>query len=126
MGLAESRRAGAGCPVIASVRLISNCTPKPRPVAARWSSGQRQDFESSSLVNPAEQSSMARVAVLGTGLLGSAFVEGFFARGQADVAVWNRTRAKAEPLAAHGARVADTAADAVRDAELIHLVLLDD
>jgi 3-hydroxyisobutyrate dehydrogenase len=38
------------------------------------------------------------------------------ARGGADVLVWNRTRAKAEPLAAYGAKVADQVADlAARD-----------
>lgn len=66
------------------------------------------------------------IALLGTGLLGSAFAEGILARGGSSLTVWNRTRAKAEPLAALGARVADTAADAVRDAERVHLVLLDD
>lgn len=66
------------------------------------------------------------VAVLGTGLLGSAFVEGFLARGDAAVTVWNRTRAKAEPLAAHGATVAETPSDAVQAADRVHLVLLDD
>lgn len=69
---------------------------------------------------------MARVAVLGTGLLGSGFVEGLLSRGATDVAVWNRTRAKAEPLAALGARVFDNAADAVVGVDLVHLILLDD
>jgi 3-hydroxyisobutyrate dehydrogenase-like beta-hydroxyacid dehydrogenase len=68
---------------------------------------------------------MRHAAVLGTGLLGSAFAEGLLSRGTS-VAVWNRTRAKAEPLAAHGARIAETPADAVRDADRVHLVLLDD
>lgn len=66
------------------------------------------------------------IALLGTGLLGSAFAEGFLARGGSELTVWNRTRSKAEPLAALGARVADTPADAVRDAERVHLILLDD
>ncbi|MEP6780097.1 MAG: NAD(P)-binding domain-containing protein [Gemmatimonadaceae bacterium] len=66
------------------------------------------------------------IAVLGTGLLGSAFVEAFIARGERDITVWNRTRAKAEPLAALGAKVVDTAAEAVQNADRIHLVLLDD
>ncbi|MEP6765385.1 MAG: NAD(P)-binding domain-containing protein [Gemmatimonadaceae bacterium] len=66
------------------------------------------------------------IAVLGTGLLGSAFVEAFIARGETDVTVWNRTRAKAEPLAALGAKIANTAAEAVKNADRIHLVLLDD
>ena len=69
---------------------------------------------------------MARVAVLGTGLLGSGFVEGLLSRGATDVVVWNRTRARAEPLVALGARVFDSAADAVVGVDLVHLVLLDD
>lgn len=66
------------------------------------------------------------IAVLGTGLLGRAFAEGLLARGGTAVTAWNRTRAKAEPLAALGARVVDSAADAVRGADRVHLVLLDD
>lgn len=69
---------------------------------------------------------MARVAVLGTGLLGSGFVEGLLSRGGAEVAVWNRTRAKAEPLEALGAHVFDRAADAVVGVDIVHLVLFDD
>jgi len=69
---------------------------------------------------------MSSIALLGTGLLGSAFVDGLLARGGSEVTVWNRTRARAEPLAARGARVADTPAEAVRGAERVHLVLLDD
>ncbi|MEQ1691285.1 MAG: NAD(P)-dependent oxidoreductase [Gemmatimonas sp.] len=68
---------------------------------------------------------MRHVAVLGTGLLGSAFAEGLLSRGSA-VTVWNRTREKAEPLAAFGARIADTPDAAVRGADRVHLVLLDD
>jgi 3-hydroxyisobutyrate dehydrogenase len=69
---------------------------------------------------------MSNVAVLGTGLLGAAFVEGLLSRGADNVVVWNRTRSRAEPLAALGARIADTPADAVQDADRVHLVLLDD
>lgn len=69
---------------------------------------------------------MTRVALLGTGLLGSAFADGLLSRGGIELTVWNRTRAKAEPLAALGARVADTPAEAVRGAERVHLVLFDD
>ncbi|MBI3790405.1 MAG: NAD(P)-dependent oxidoreductase [Gemmatimonadetes bacterium] len=68
---------------------------------------------------------MTHIAYLGTGLLGSAFVEAALGRGDA-VTVWNRTRAKAEPLAAKGATVAATPADAVRGAARVHLVLTDD
>ncbi len=69
---------------------------------------------------------MTRVAVLGAGLLGQGFVEGFLARGGTEVVVWNRTRAKAEYLATLGATVVDTISEAVRGAERVHTVLLDD
>lgn len=69
---------------------------------------------------------MARVAVLGTGLLGSGFVEGLLSRGATEVTVWNRTREKAMPLEALGARVFENAADAVVGVDIVHLVLLDD
>jgi 3-hydroxyisobutyrate dehydrogenase len=68
---------------------------------------------------------MTAIAYLGTGLLGSGFVEAALGRGDS-VTVWNRTGAKAEALAAFGANVAHTPADAVRDAERVHLVLKDD
>lgn len=68
---------------------------------------------------------MPSIAYLGTGLLGSAFVEAALGRGES-VTVWNRTRSKAEALAAFGARVADSPAAAVRDAARVHLVLPDD
>ena len=68
---------------------------------------------------------MSHTAFLGTGLLGGALVEAALARGD-HIAVWNRTREKAELLAQRGARLADTPADAVRDAVRVHLVLTDD
>ncbi len=69
---------------------------------------------------------MESVALLGTGLLGTGFAEGFLARGNVKLTVWNRTREKAEPLAAKGAIVADSPDDAVKGATRVHLVLLDD
>lgn len=68
---------------------------------------------------------MANVALLGTGLIGSAMAEGMLRRGDS-VAVWNRTRARAEPLAAKGARVCDTIAEAIAGTERVHIVLSDD
>jgi 3-hydroxyisobutyrate dehydrogenase len=68
---------------------------------------------------------MTHVAFLGTGLLGSGFVHGLLARGTS-VTAWNRTAAKAEALAGAGARVAATAADAVRGARRVHLCLAAD
>ena len=68
---------------------------------------------------------MATVAFLGTGLLGSAMVEGMLRRGDA-VTVWNRTEAKARALEAAGAQVAATPGDAVAGAERVHMTLPDD
>ena len=68
---------------------------------------------------------MNRIAFLGTGLLGSAFVEAAAKRGE-QVTVWNRTPDKARALAPLGVRVAESPAAAVRDVESIHLVLKDD
>jgi 3-hydroxyisobutyrate dehydrogenase-like beta-hydroxyacid dehydrogenase len=65
---------------------------------------------------------MTAIAYLGTGLLGSAFVEAALGRGD-QVTVWNRTIAKARALEKFGAKVAETPADAVRGAERVHLVL---
>jgi 3-hydroxyisobutyrate dehydrogenase len=68
---------------------------------------------------------MANVAFLGTGLLGSAMVEGMLRRGDA-VTVWNRTEAKARALESFGANVAATPGDAVAGAERVHMTLPDD
>jgi 3-hydroxyisobutyrate dehydrogenase len=63
------------------------------------------------------------VALLGMGLLGSGFARGMLARGGTRVRVYNRTKSKCEPLAALGAEVADTPAEAVRGADRVHLIL---
>jgi len=68
---------------------------------------------------------MTQIALLGTGLLGSGIAEAAAKRGN-HVTVWNRTADKARALEQFGIRVAPTPADAVRDAERVHLVLKDD
>ncbi len=68
---------------------------------------------------------MARVAFIGTGLLGSGMVEAMCGRGDT-VTVWNRTANKARALEAFGATVALTPEEAVRSAERVHLALPDD
>ncbi len=65
-----------------------------------------------------------KVAFLGTGLLGFPMAERLLENG-VPLAVWNRTAAKAAPLGERGARVAESAADAVRDAEVVILMLTD-
>lgn len=64
-------------------------------------------------------------AFLGTGLLGSGFVQALLEKGE-KVHIWNRTRSKAEKLMESGAQVFDTPAEAVKDADTIHLALKDD
>lgn len=64
------------------------------------------------------------VAVLGTGIMGSGMARSLLRTGL-EVRVWNRTRARAEPLAAAGATVTDTAAQAVHGADVI-LTMLND
>jgi 3-hydroxyisobutyrate dehydrogenase len=68
---------------------------------------------------------MTTIAVLGTGRLGSGFVEAACERGWT-VTVWNRTASKAERLASCGALVAASIADAVTGVDRVHLVLNDD
>lgn len=66
----------------------------------------------------------SRIAVIGTGLMGSAIAEMFAASGY-DVVVWNRTRDKAAAMLDKGVRrVAETAADAIREAQLVWISLL--
>jgi len=67
---------------------------------------------------------MRTMAVLGTGTIGEPIARNL-ARAGFDVRVWNRTRAKAEPLAQDGATVCDSAAEAANGAELVLTVLAD-
>lgn len=67
---------------------------------------------------------MTRVALLGTGIMGAGMAASI-RRAGLDLTVWNRDRAKAEALADTGAAVADTAAQAVRDAEVVITMLFD-
>jgi 3-hydroxyisobutyrate dehydrogenase len=64
------------------------------------------------------------VGVLGTGIMGAAMARNLVRAGHT-VRVWNRSAAKAEPLAADGALVAATPADAVREADVVLTMLHD-
>lgn len=66
-----------------------------------------------------------RIAFLGIGKMGAAIARHLMQAGH-ELTVWNRTRASAEALAQEGARVADTAADAVKDAEAVFSMVMDD
>lgn len=65
------------------------------------------------------------LTLLGTGAMGTALARVWLAAGH-EVTVWNRTAARAEPLAAEGATVAASAADAVAANRLVIVCLLDD
>jgi len=68
---------------------------------------------------------MRRIALLGLGTMGAGMASNWLAKGF-ELTVWNRTRAKAEPFAAKGARVADTPREAAADADLIVAMVSDD
>ncbi|MCK7621710.1 NAD(P)-binding domain-containing protein [Streptomyces sp. RS10V-4] len=65
------------------------------------------------------------VTLLGLGAMGTALARAWRAAGH-PLTVWNRTPARAAALAAEGAQVADTAAEAVAANTLIVVCLLDD
>ncbi|SHL05631.1 NAD(P)-dependent oxidoreductase [Actinacidiphila paucisporea] len=64
------------------------------------------------------------VAVLGTGLMGAGMARNLSAAGH-DVRAWNRTPARARPLAADGVTVVTDPAEAVRGADAVVTMLLD-
>ncbi|MFC8104143.1 NAD(P)-dependent oxidoreductase [Streptomyces sp. NPDC057363] len=64
------------------------------------------------------------VSVLGTGIMGAAMARNL-ARAGHTVRVWNRSRDKAEPLAADGAHVAAGPQEAVRGADVVLTMLYD-
>lgn len=65
------------------------------------------------------------LSLLGLGDMGAALARAWLGAGH-PLTVWNRTASRAEPLAAQGAQVAPTAADAVAASDLVVLCLLDD
>jgi 3-hydroxyisobutyrate dehydrogenase len=67
---------------------------------------------------------LTKVAVLGTGIMGSALARNLLRAGLG-VIVWNRTRAKAEPLTSDGAKVANTPAEAAASSEIVLTMLTD-
>ena len=65
-----------------------------------------------------------KVAILGTGLMGTALAEVMIGAGH-EIIVYNRTTSKTASLAALGATVAENPADAIKEAEATVIVLLD-
>lgn len=66
-----------------------------------------------------------KIGFLGLGKMGTAVVRHLLAAGN-EVAVWNRSRAKADALAQAGARVAATPAEAAEGAEIVATMVFDD
>ena len=68
---------------------------------------------------------MQRIAMIGLGIMGSGMAANWLAKGF-PVSVYNRTRAKAEPLAAKGARIADSPRAAAEGADVVVAMVSDD
>ena len=64
-------------------------------------------------------------AFLGIGLLGEGFVRAMISKGE-KVQVWNRTASKAKSLEQYGAKAFENIADAVKNADVVHIALKDD
>lgn len=68
---------------------------------------------------------MQQVALLGLGIMGSGMAGNLLKKGF-PLTVYNRTRAKAEPFATEGARIADSPAEAAEGADVILSMVGDD
>ena len=66
-----------------------------------------------------------KIAFLGLGNMGTPMARQLIRAGH-DVTVWNRTREKAEPLGAEGAKVSASAGEAAKQAEVVITMLADD
>jgi 3-hydroxyisobutyrate dehydrogenase len=66
-----------------------------------------------------------RAAVLGTGIMGAAMARSLAREGH-EVAVWNRTRARADAVAADAITAHDSPAEAVEGADVVISVLFDE
>ncbi|WP_279617397.1 NAD(P)-dependent oxidoreductase [Streptomyces incarnatus] len=82
------------------------------------STGQQSERQGASMTDK------PTVSVLGTGIMGAAMARNL-CRAGLEVRAWNRTREKAEPLAADGARIAGTPAEAVEGADVVLTMLYD-
>ena len=71
-----------------------------------------------------QSSDATTVAVLGTGSMGAPIARNLLAAGF-PVSVWNRTAARAAPLADDGARLAPSPADAAKNADVVLTMLAD-
>lgn len=65
-----------------------------------------------------------RIAFIGLGIMGRPMAENLLKAGH-DLVVWNRTASRMSPLVEAGARAADSAADAARQAEVVISIVSD-
>ncbi len=65
-----------------------------------------------------------RIAFIGLGVMGAGMASRLAENGH-DITVYNRTRSKADEVAELGAKVADTPADAAKDADVVMISLAD-
>ena len=68
---------------------------------------------------------MQRIALLGVGTMGAGMAANWLAKGF-PLWVWNRTSAKAEALAANGAKIGKTPREAANGADFIFAMVSDD
>ena len=66
-----------------------------------------------------------RIGICGTGRMGGAMAARLIELGQ-EVSVWNRSRARTEPLVHAGARLAATPAELVKESDVLLVMLLND
>jgi 3-hydroxyisobutyrate dehydrogenase len=102
---------------MAPLRRGGRCdTRRPHRTIARAAGGApcRRRERSAAPIVTAKEATMARktprIGWIGTGRMGFPMAERLLSAGY-DVSIWNRTRAKAEPLAAKGGRIVDAPAD---------------
>lgn len=74
--------------------------------------------------NAATSAKGVKIAFLGTGLMGAPMARRLLDAGLA-ITAWNRDGTKAQPLAADGARIAATAAEAAQGADVVITMLTD-
>ncbi|MFD8805712.1 NAD(P)-dependent oxidoreductase [Streptomyces sp. NPDC059597] len=91
---------------------------------AGWGTSNRKHLHRTDRESRHMTTAQPTVAVLGTGIMGAAMARNL-ARAGLGVRAWNRTRAKAEPLAEDGVRVTGTPAEAVEGADVVLTMLYD-
>jgi len=86
---------------------------------------RQADEASDNWINVVEKKSNMKIGFLGLGIMGSLMARRLLAASH-EITVWNRHQAKAEPLAAEGAKIAATPAEAARGRDAVVSMLFDD